>query len=610
MSLDPNALASWRGFLDLLRPPAGYRVAAAVGTTYGLSFDTLVAALLAMLDADGEELARDPVSSVMAVTRLAPRVRVLFHPGTIQGPVEGISTRLVGMLDRILAPVSVHTGLFHPKVWVLRFERIDRPELSGLPRERARVVVGSRNLTRSQSFEIGASLEGEVSEQSSPFSRDLASALEAWIGTTNARGKTFSQLPGFVRRVAFDAPHEARDGLRLRWQESSTTSLGAHLPPRLGRAVVVSPFLRSEFLRVALDRTTELRIVSTPEAFASLDDEMFTVLEERASAQRTPVLFAIDDFSDALDEEAQLEGIHAKLLVADDGKQGVTFVGSANATGPGWGLAGANGEAMLELRPGIGVDAFVRGFLLDEKQRPRPWVRPYQREERVPPDAEDQAEERLLRMLRQLSAINVDVSYDAHDRRLAISIAGRALPQFAGAGSSLALDVTPLARAHVDNAWQPLSQLVSGPLVFDDVDLADVSAFVAVRAREGGVEKMRILFGCLRLSDDALDRRDDEARAKLLADTRPEDLLRALVLGISHLRRGSDSLSAGEARGQRTATQLLQEVTLERTLRAVAEDPSLIRDLRLLLGSHGDEGFIRFCDDLEAASNATAGATS
>ena len=61
MSLNPEDRKNWQGFLDLMQPPQGYRLGAAVGTTFGLSMDALIAALLSMCDADGEELASNPV---------------------------------------------------------------------------------------------------------------------------------------------------------------------------------------------------------------------------------------------------------------------------------------------------------------------------------------------------------------------------------------------------------------------------------------------------------------------------------------------------------------------------------------------------------------------
>ena len=46
MNLNPEDRKNWNGFLDLLQPPQGYRLGAALGTTFGMSMDALVAAIM------------------------------------------------------------------------------------------------------------------------------------------------------------------------------------------------------------------------------------------------------------------------------------------------------------------------------------------------------------------------------------------------------------------------------------------------------------------------------------------------------------------------------------------------------------------------------------
>src|SRR5689334_4814623 len=163
MKLNPEDKKNWHGFLDLLQPPTGYRMRAAVGTSFGLAADALIAALLSMCDADGEELAANPLAATMAITRLSSRVRVLVHPATITIPHSNTSSnRLIALLDRLIVEVQPTSGLFHPKVWALRFEHIGTPE-HGIPKDIGRVLVGSRNLTRSTCFELGAVFDGHVS---------------------------------------------------------------------------------------------------------------------------------------------------------------------------------------------------------------------------------------------------------------------------------------------------------------------------------------------------------------------------------------------------------------------------------------------------------------
>jgi hypothetical protein len=123
MTLHPADRKSWQGLFELFQPPAGYRLSAAFGTSFGLSLDALLAALLALAEADPETLAAEPVAGVLAATRLRSRVRVLVHPGTISASGHA-GNRFVALLDRMIVEVDPPAGLFHPKVWALRFEKI------------------------------------------------------------------------------------------------------------------------------------------------------------------------------------------------------------------------------------------------------------------------------------------------------------------------------------------------------------------------------------------------------------------------------------------------------------------------------------------------------
>ena len=222
MNLNPEDRKNWQGFLDLLQPPPGYRLGGALGTTFGLSIDALTAALLSMCDADGEELASNPVAATMAITRLTHKLRVLVHPATITGPAPTVgSNSFIALLDRLVVEVQPTSGLFHPKVWAMRFEHIG-PPTHGRPREVGRVLVGSRNLTGSTSFELGAMFEGTVANDGadvSELSRDVARALREWLTATTVRyPEPVWRLPEFIGRLAFEVPHEANALLRLRWQ--------------------------------------------------------------------------------------------------------------------------------------------------------------------------------------------------------------------------------------------------------------------------------------------------------------------------------------------------------------------------------------------------------
>jgi hypothetical protein len=606
VSLNPEDRKSWQGFLDLLQPPPGYRLGAAIGTTFGLSMEALTAALLSMCDADGGELASDPVAAAMAVTRMSPKVRVLVHPATITGPsADSGSNRFIALLDRLVVEVQPTSGLFHPKVWALRFEQIGTPR-GEAPIEKGRVIVGSRNLTQSTSFELGAAFEGVVAKEGADASElggDIASALRAWLTATNIRyPEAVWHLPRFIRRLVFDVPHEADAALRFRWQGMGQKPLADALPSRLERAVVVSPFIQPDFVTRMLDRTVTLHIVSIPESLDALPDDSIAALDARADAQGSPVLYQVTNHGNP--DDAHIDGIHAKLLLTEGHRhQPATFVGSANATGPGWGLGGpANVEAMVEMRPGIGIDRFVAGFIRENKTKVHPWVSEYDRSAKPEPDKDKEVERRALAALREVARTELAIRYDSKRQRLTLLRASRRveLPTWVTEGG-LEFSLVPLLLAGTVGAWRLVSELDGGGCHFDQVPIAKLSAFVALRAQchMPPLERQRFIMAKLTLDDALLDERDQAIRADIFATADPAMVLNALVRGLAHVRSVAPSVGGRSATTNRGLHALLANTTLERLLQAVALDPRLVSEMRLLLGPLYGEPLLKLCDDLE-----------
>nr|HMS72356.1 hypothetical protein [Baekduia sp.] len=115
--------------LDALRPPAGYRLGCAVGTTFSLNLDAALTApaafaLHAVADA-GDERDVEPLELLDSIRRHAGLYTVFFQAGQIPVPNQ---RRLFAYLEGALIPVTAPGGgVFHPKVWVLRFDGADTP---------------------------------------------------------------------------------------------------------------------------------------------------------------------------------------------------------------------------------------------------------------------------------------------------------------------------------------------------------------------------------------------------------------------------------------------------------------------------------------------------
>ena len=143
---------------DALRPPAGYRVEVAVGTTYSLNLTALLLAPLsfALFDqGNADEIgAVDPIRLLEAVRRYADRTTVFCQAGGIHVPSTYRSI-LTFVEDSVLEVMPFHEGaIFHPKVWAIRFTDQGGNRIH-------RVIILSRNMTLDRSWDTALVLDEE-----------------------------------------------------------------------------------------------------------------------------------------------------------------------------------------------------------------------------------------------------------------------------------------------------------------------------------------------------------------------------------------------------------------------------------------------------------------
>jgi hypothetical protein len=371
--------------------------------------------------------------------------------------------------------------------------------------------------------------------------------------------------------------------------------------PRAKRALVVAPFIQPDFVATMLTRSEELHIVSIPETLDALPDETIGILDARASEQGSPVLYQVTGHGNP--DDAYIDGLHAKLLLLEDShERSATYIGSSNATGPGWGLSDVvNVEAVLEMRPGIGIDRFIHGFIRPSKTKTHPWVTEYDQSARVPPDEERRWERRLLAALREVSALQFVEHYDPKSQRLDVSIdsSRTKLPPWVYEGG-VNYFFAPFLLAEAPEYWHPLEEVQRDAVSFDGLSIDKITAFVSIRANceLPKVQRQRVVIAKLHLDKRALEERDSRIRADIIATTDPAMVLKALIHGVAHVR-SETTIGNGKGGKKGDLRTLLAETTLERLLQAIALDHELVKEMRLLLGPLQGEPLLKLCDDLD-----------
>lgn len=353
MSLGPE---DRRLLTDALEPPPGMELDRAVTTTYSLDLVALLLVPLtfAAIDQRGSEEGAgepdqgvDPVALLESVRRYADRLTVLVQAGGIAVPAKyrPMLAYLEGSLVQVAVPGT--GGVFHPKVWVLRF-RDAEGKLAH------RVLVLSRNLTFDNSWDTILVLdESDDPRENLLPGGELADYLEtvaSWAvapGLSAERTEELTDLNASLSGISFAAPAGFKDAAwvartgdrsvhsRSLWDDVTG---GAHAQDRATRALVISPFLDTS-LADLVDRCGKVQLLSHAEsldAFGDLAKQVETfVLDPSADLDGTED--EDDEGSAGSMSAGRLAGLHAKVYLVERGHSTTLYVGSANATRGGFG---------------------------------------------------------------------------------------------------------------------------------------------------------------------------------------------------------------------------------------------------------------------------------
>lgn len=349
--------------LELLRPPAGCKLDVAVGTTFSLD---LISALMLPLSfaffdwerADGE-LIGDPLALLEALRRYGDRFTIFCQAGQIRLPQKKYDP-LVTFLEPCIYDVEVPdpAGVFHPKVWALRFVAEDGAV-------RYRVLCLSRNLTFDRCWDTVVALDGELTGRTNAIAanRPLADFIAALPGLSRhklprERRQGVAKIADELRRVRFSWPEGCEEDQCRFWVGGLDGKAVSPFGRLHDKALIVSPFLSPSVVRGFLDRTKEMHLVSRPECLQELPSD--TLQRCKSVSFLAPELGEeSDDEVPPLESNEVLEGLHAKLFVVDRGWNASVFSGSFNATAHAF---QHNVEFMIELggkKRLFGVDRFL-----------------------------------------------------------------------------------------------------------------------------------------------------------------------------------------------------------------------------------------------------------
>ncbi len=607
--------------LESLRPPTGYHLRRAVGTSFTLDLMALLTAPLAFtfFDAHDDEGApvADPVALLEALRRHAEKVTLFCQAGAIGVPRP--QQRLMAYLEGSVFEVEARReeGIFHPKIWVLNFEADDRPAIY-------RVLCLSRNLTFARAWDTCLRLEGRLTQRQRGYSRnkpfaDLLLALPelATRSPSVELRNDIGRMAHEVRRVDFRPPRPFGD---FRVHNFGLARRHGWPFPKAQRSLVVSPFLvGSTVRRLVRDHGLEV-LISRPDAFedvvrslgedglpstcyvlspgASFDsrdgeDELEQETEESAPAEGSPPDAGWSPDNDPV----ELVGLHAKLFLFENGREARLFTGSANATSAAF---QQNVELLVELvgkKGNCGINALLG--VEDDPQLET--LRSLLQEYRVPDSlaAADETQRALERRADRLTLVLGAVCLIATVRcadekqRWDMTLSGE-LPEIPAAAevkvwpATLPAEQAILLRGPGESGHRPSgpSEPADAIATFRELSFEALTAFFAfeIALREGPHEVRKRFVVTAELVGAPEDRMPRLLRLLLKDRRRVLRLLLLILIGegadvsaFVEAARGGDNDSRGTFGGWDQGT------LLEALLRSLSHNPRQIDDVARLI---------------------------
>lgn len=322
---------------SFLVPPVGMIFDEAILTSYSLDPSVLleIPVYLSLLATDSKTI--DPYSVLASIKKLKERITIFSQRGLIQVPKDRKPNPVFSYLeDMIIETESPRGGVFHPKIWLLRF--INGKDIV------YRLVVLSRNLTRDNSWDIALQLDGHVGKKRNPKNDPIIYFL---LNTLNRfkdgelKHKKTQQMNKITRdlnKVQWCLPEGFND-IFFYFLDQSPYQWNIQKNEKL---LIISPFCSDAVLKklasssktcFLLTREEELLDLK-PATLKAFDQEIYTLADGLVDDDYTN-----DDQNNNFQvktDQILTKGLHAKAYiyeVLEDGESKThVVVGSANAT--------------------------------------------------------------------------------------------------------------------------------------------------------------------------------------------------------------------------------------------------------------------------------------
>lgn len=307
----------------LLAPPIGFDLIKAVGTTYSLDLQALLAIPISLFYAktmDGD-FTMERIDVLDALRKSQEKLTLFCQRGKIKVPNNYHS--LFGFMDDcvIEQTPSQKNASFHPKIWVLRFENKEKIKY--------RLIVLSRNLTFDRSWDIAYYADGIPTNVEDKHAKKLSDYIKELYINTDKQDEIDVPFLEDLCTVKFDVPYEFKDFEIHPILPKSKSFINPVSKFHYKDLLIISPFVNKTALEALKTANNNITLVSRKEELDRLENGVLNGLDVYCLKD---VIVNGEDYIDTEGVETQSQNLHAKIFIGQNDKQTDWYLGSANCT--------------------------------------------------------------------------------------------------------------------------------------------------------------------------------------------------------------------------------------------------------------------------------------
>ena len=579
---------------EILKPPCGFRLNKAVGTTYSLDLEALMAAAISLGLAEDTDsrLLHNPVGMLNALQKVTDRMIIFSEAGQIKLPDR--KNPLCLLLDKMIVPVALpktgrmsHYPAFHPKTWLLDY--VNREGEHSY-----RFIVMSRNLTFDRSWDISIVLNSSKQVRQVRKTKPVIEFMRYLKGQINDTVQDFEQkcsiMLSFInelKKVSFSLESREFDenfailpmGIGEKsykmWDDELFCDVKGDTAYTFHELVVMSPFLSDGMIEAWNERERGLTncrrtLITRKSELSKLKAHQVTNFNIYTLKDR------IVDGEEALSDEdgdKQKQDIHAKIYLRRKGTDTDLYIGSMNASHSavyrnvemmiwlGTKSRYLNGESFLREVFGGESDSTTNPFELSDIMKP---------EEDKKQHETDRMEQKIKFLCRCKKRAVVSEQNGKYTAEVS----------FEGIETEENIFLSPLCKK--------MEKVLSAETVFDNFDLLQLSEFYVIKITGENAAMERVIM----IPTEGIPKeRENAVVNNIIGDKDSFVEYLSLVLGEDYLLSMLEGRQMKESGFYQKASNVFPAL-YEKMLKTALEEPERLNEISYLLGMVTDKSVI------------------